>query len=169
MTFTITPATPDDFAAMYLISMRTHQQNYDDLIPKDRRADYDKRYSVTPENQAKYTAKFQRYLDDDRWFVWVAKDETGNVVGYTLAFKENDHLLHNKSLFISPDHQGQGIGPALLKESLTPIQTGEIYLTVIKDNTWAKHIYEKNGFKPTGVDPKSYYGSKREVMRLEKQ
>ena len=146
MTFQIRDAVAEDLDAMWQISVRAHQDNYGTFIPKDRQTDFDARYSLTSENKQKYNEKFQQYLLDRNWFIWVATVDN-KVVGYTLAHKENEHLLHKKGLFMDPAYQSQGIGSALFAISLTPIEKGEIDLSVITANSRARHIYEKHGFQ----------------------
>ena len=70
--------------------------------------------------------------------VWVAEVE-GEVVGY-IAFHEGwiDHL------FIHPDHQGVGLGPALLAKALE--DGGERKLWTFQKNARARAFYEKRGF-----------------------
>ena len=57
-------------------------------------------------------------------------------------------------LMIDRNHQGKGFGSIALKlvmEEMAEIDECEkVYLLVHKDNSRAHHIYEKNGFVPTG-------------------
>ena len=70
--------------------------------------------------------------------VWVAEVE-GEVVGY-IAFHEGwiDHL------FIHPDRQGAGLGPALLAKALE--DGTERKLWTFQKNARARAFYEKRGF-----------------------
>lgn len=72
--------------------------------------------------------------------VWVAEVD-GEVVGY-IAFHEGwiDHL------FIHPDHQGKGLGPALLDKALE--DGTERKLWTFQQNARARAFYEKRGFVP---------------------
>jgi RimJ/RimL family protein N-acetyltransferase len=167
MAFSIRFAQPEDLPEMYRISVRAHQENYTSLIPQERRADFEARYSLSPEREERYIRRVGKYLEDEKWLIWVAESE-GKVVGYTLAYREDDHTLHKKGLFMNPDYQGEGIGTALFKTSLGAIETGEIDLSVIAANNRARHIYEKNGFEPAGRDPRLYFGAVRELMVLRK-
>ncbi len=167
MTFTIRDATIDDIPEMFLISLTAHQEGYADMIPAERKADFQARYTDTPENRARYVEHFEKIISDPAWYVWVAVVDD-KVVGYTLAHKESEHILHKKGLFMSPGHQGQGIGSALFNISLTPIETGVVDLSVIATNARARHVYEKHGFVPVGPDPKLFFGATQEVMTLTK-
>lgn len=57
-------------------------------------------------------------------------------------------------LMIDHNHQGKGLGSIalelILDEMAETYECDSIYLLVHKDNIRAKHIYEKQGFVPTG-------------------
>ena len=71
--------------------------------------------------------------------VWVAEVE-GAAAGY-IAFREGwiEHL------FIHPDHQGQGLGPALLAKALEA--GGPMQLWTFQQNARARRFYEARGFR----------------------
>ena len=54
------------------------------------------------------------------------------------------------TLAVTPDHQGKGIGSALLKDWLGAAQADIAYLEVAADNTAAITLYERAGFEVTG-------------------
>lgn len=87
--------------------------------------------------------------DEDLWFfsqrllpeceTWVA-EAGGRVVGY-VAFKPG-WIMH---LYVHPEHQGAGLGAALLAKALedgTPRQ-----LWTFQENARARGFYESRGFK----------------------
>lgn len=86
--------------------------------------------------------------EEDLWFmqtkflpsneVWVA-ELGGEVVGY-IGFHAGwiDHL------YIDPDHQGKGLGPALLAKALE--DGSERRLWTFQQNARARAFYEKFGF-----------------------
>ena len=87
--------------------------------------------------------------EEDLWFmqtkflpsneVWVA-EVGGEVVGY-IGFHEGwiDHL------YIDPDHQGKGLGSALLAKALK--DGGERRLWTFQQNDRARAFYEYFGFR----------------------
>ena len=78
-----------------------------------------------------------RLLVDDT--VWVA--EISGAVGGYIAFRPGwiDHL------FIHPDHQGQGVGPALLAKALEDGQPRQLW--TFQENARARRFYEARGFR----------------------
>lgn len=86
--------------------------------------------------------------EEDLWFVreklmienevWVA-EAGGQVVGY-IAF----HPGWIEHLFVHPDHQGRGVGPALLDKALA--DGGERRLWTFQQNARARAFYEARGF-----------------------
>lgn len=86
--------------------------------------------------------------EEDLWFfserllpeneVWVAEAE-GAVCGY-IAFKPG-WINH---LYIHPDHQGQGMGDALLAKALSDGTPRELW--TFQQNTRARAFYEARGF-----------------------
>jgi putative acetyltransferase len=70
--------------------------------------------------------------------VWVA-EEKGEVVGYAAR---GDGWLNQ--LYVHPDHQGEGIGDALLAEAMTGVDA--LQLWAFQQNTRARRFYEKRGF-----------------------
>jgi GNAT superfamily N-acetyltransferase len=72
--------------------------------------------------------------------VWVAETE-GAVVGY-VGFRDDwiDHL------YVHPDRQGQGIGPALLAKALADGRPKQLW--AFQENARARRFYEARGFRP---------------------
>jgi len=61
---------------------------------------------------------------------------------------------------VSKDYRGKGLGKFMMKtiidyavEKLKGLKL--IELDVFADNKWARHLYEKMGFKKTGIKPKA--------------
>ncbi len=88
--------------------------------------------------------------DEDLWFVreklmvenevWVAEAD-GQVAGY-IAF----HPGWIEHLFVHPDHQGRGMGLALLAKALE--DGSERRLWTFQQNSRARAFYEARGFVP---------------------
>jgi GNAT superfamily N-acetyltransferase len=70
--------------------------------------------------------------------IWVAEKD-GAVVGYTA--RGSGWLNH---LYIHPDHQGEGIGDALLAQAMDGVDA--LQLWAFQQNARARRFYEKRGF-----------------------
>ena len=73
--------------------------------------------------------------------VWVAESHGIGITGFMAIQGEFIDCL-----YIHPDHQGQGIGRALLAHART-LSPQRIWLYTMADNTRARAFYEKYGFK----------------------
>lgn len=118
-------ATPDDAPAIAVI-LRTCFRISLPFLPEMHTAEEDLAYVSG------------RLMAEDA--VWVAEAE-GLVVGY-VAFREGwiDHL------YVQPDRQGQGIGPALLAKALADGRPKQLW--TFQQNARARRLYEARGFRP---------------------
>jgi GNAT superfamily N-acetyltransferase len=91
-----------------------------------------------------------RIIDEHRsllggWFIgrdeiWV-EDEAGIVTGFTGM--KSDTLTH---LYVDPEHQGRGIGSALLEHAKSR-RPERLELWVFQKNDGARRFYERHGFR----------------------
>lgn len=80
---------------------------------------------------------------------WVAVDEDGTVVGYTLVDVVDD-CAHVEQISVPPESQGRGVGRALLDQ--VAAWAGErglaaLTLTTFTDVPWNRPLYERVGFR----------------------
>jgi GNAT superfamily N-acetyltransferase len=88
--------------------------------------------------------------DDDRWWfreqlfpantVWLAEADDAALAGY--AAVAPGWLTH---LYVHPEHQGAGVGPALLAQAMA--DADELQLWTFQRNARARAFYEKRGFE----------------------
>ena len=71
--------------------------------------------------------------------VWVAEADDGALMAY--AARGDGWLNH---LYVHPDHQGQGLGDALLSLAKNDVET--LQLWAFQANTRARRFYEARGF-----------------------
>lgn len=118
------PATPSDAPAIAVI-LRTCFRVSLPFLPALH----------TPEEDLAYVSG--NLLVNDT--VWVAEVD-GGVVGY-VGFRDDwiDHL------YIHPDRQGQGIGPALLAKALEDGRAKQLW--AFQQNVRARRFYEARGFR----------------------
>lgn len=82
---------------------------------------------------------------------WIAEID-GRLVGFAIADLQARSIW---ALFVDPDHEGRGIGRALLErvtECLLASESGPIYL-VTTPNTRAEQLYRAAGWTEVGVEP----------------
>lgn len=167
--FIIRNANPADIPALFRISVEVHQASYAQLIPVVHRAAFDARYTVSPQNEQRYTERMTAKLQNPAWRVWVAVDtKTNSIVGYTLARIKRPDFLQKRGLFVRAEYQGQGIGSRLFAVSLDAIKSGTIRLSVIDTNERAIHLYKKRGFEAIGTDEHDYFGATQIIMEYHK-
>lgn len=118
------PATPSDAPAIAVI-LRTCFRVSLPFLPELH----------TPEQDLAYVSG--KLLAQDT--VWVAEID-GAVVGY-IGFR-CDWIDH---LYVHPDRQGQGIGPALLARALEDGRPKQLW--AFQQNTRARRFYEARGFR----------------------
>lgn len=109
----------------------------------------------------------------DAWFELSLRDADvfvveldGAAVG-ALAHKREPDCLHLIELQIAPEHQGQGLGSALLCELLGEArrESVAIRLRVLHENHRARHLYERHRFVVTGTTPTHYLMEWKEPVR----
>ena len=75
---------------------------------------------------------------------------------------------HVSNLFVDPQHQGQGIGTALMAEAERRA-AGDLTLSVFTLNPDARRLYERLGFRVEGVKTVPFAGSSAEVWIMGKR
>jgi GNAT superfamily N-acetyltransferase len=95
-------------------------------------------------------AQFQSFsLKDDTGGLWVAED-AGAIVGFAFSWVCGD-LWFLAELFVSPDHQGRGIGHELLKRTSDHAEKSAARnraLITFAFNTVSLGLYARNGMFP---------------------
>lgn len=85
---------------------------------------------------------------------WVAVDEAGVVLGYTLV-DEVDGCAHVEQISVRPDAQGKGVGRALLEQVrawAVAANRPALTLTTFSNVPWNQPLYEHLGFRVLAED-----------------
>jgi GNAT superfamily N-acetyltransferase len=85
---------------------------------------------------------------------WVATGQGDRVVGYVVV-DLIDGCAHVEQVTVEPDHQGQGLGRALIDEVDRWAATAgieAITLTTFADVPWNRPLYEHLGFRVLGEE-----------------
>jgi ribosomal protein S18 acetylase RimI-like enzyme len=86
-------------------------------------------------------------------------DEGGEVVGYVALgrptrLESNQHVADIRGLAVAPEHQGRGLGRALVEAALAAARergARKVTLRVLGPNTSARALYESCGFVVEGI------------------
>ncbi len=81
--------------------------------------------------------------------------EGGADVGLVTVFPEPDvpGRMHLVSMWVDPEHRRRGVARALIAEVVrwaAERRAREVVLWVVDQNTAARRLYERAGFRPTG-------------------
>ena len=91
-------------------------------------------------------------------FCYVARDDTGTIVGFCSFWRVLDEL-HINNLAVLPELRRQGIGTQLLEFALqkgAELGARRATLEVRRSNEIARHLYERLGFATSGIR-RAYY------------
>lgn len=107
------------------------------------------------------------------------KNVLAGVVSFVRDGEDREKLQHKgliSTMYVSPEYRGHGIAKKLLedviKRAMTVPGIEQINLIVVSDNSKAKLLYEKFGFKRFGTEPNSikwegkYYSEDLMVLQL---
>ena len=86
-------------------------------------------------------------------------EDGGEIVGYVAVgratrLESNRHVADIRGLAVAPDHQGRGLGRALVRAALDAARergARKVTLRVLGPNTAARALYESCGFVVEGV------------------
>jgi GNAT superfamily N-acetyltransferase len=85
----------------------------------------------------------------ERGRCWVAVDDAGGPIGYVLV-DAVDGNAHVEQVTVQPDHQGSGVGRALMErvfEWATRAGMPAVTLTTFSDVAWNAPLYRRLGFR----------------------
>ncbi len=150
MSTAIRPARSDDGAALREVERLAGERFREVGLPE-----------VADDDPAP-TEVLARYADDGR--SWVAVDGADHAIGYVLV-DVVDGCAHIEQLSVRPDHQGVGVGRALLERvRVWAAQAGSpaITLTTFTDVAWNAPLYRHLGFD---VVPEAELGPELRAVR----
>ena len=137
----ITTARPEQAAALSTMLKTAWHATYDGIVGADEVAQITARWHA-PEVLA-------RQMADDNALCLIAEDPSG-IIGNAYARAAEDGTVELSRLYILPQHQGRGLGSALLKAVQNEYPGKAMRLEVQPDNTQALAFYQAKGFEVTG-------------------
>lgn len=162
----IRSAAPSDLDSIVEVFRACWNISYQDLLPSTVREDM-----TIEAAKNMWSGAVQPHPDRS---TLIAEIE-GKVVGIARfgIDPENDNSGHLFSLYIHPRYSGQGIGRALLQETIKQVREKGFTsqsLWVFKDNENAKKLYLSESFTPSGeirTDPRWQIPEMKMVLNLE--
>ncbi len=134
MTGRIRPATPEDGPALQQIERRAGERFRE--IGRPEIAD----------DEPATLGELAAYAIEGR--AWVALDDHGSPIGYVLV-DPVDGQAHVEQISVLPDHQGRGVGRALLgavRRWAVEAGMAGLTLTTFRDVAWNAPLYRHLGF-----------------------
>lgn len=87
----------------------------------------------------------------------VAVDSAGDVIGWAAASRASTRAAYRgvieHSVYVAPEHRGQGVGRALLSRFVTDADTAGFWMiqsSVFPENTASLRLHERYGFRVVG-------------------
>ncbi|MEI8593084.1 GNAT family N-acetyltransferase [Photobacterium sp. Hal280] len=134
-----------------------------------------KKHSVVTELlQDKFRNGFDHCVGETGWRkLWLVKEADGKVLGHIdLRHYNEEYKLHRVMLGMGVDESArkQGLGAKLIESAIKFCQESEsiewLDLNVLSNNTPAKNLYLKTGFKVIGEIPDCYRIDEKSVSEL---
>ena len=84
---------------------------------------------------------------------WIIERDGAPIGGVLLEWTADSLYLH--LLELRPEHQGQGVGSAVLRHliALATARGLSVALSVLEPNLRARELYERHGFVVTAIEP----------------
>ena len=115
--------------------------------------------------------RMRHWIEADNGIFVVAVDKSGTIAGSTLLFTPRDSdSARLYSLAIAKAARGQGLGSRLIRELEKRSRKAgfkRIHLEVAHDNTAARSLYEKLGYRQVRSIP-AFYEDGKDAWRMEK-
>jgi ribosomal protein S18 acetylase RimI-like enzyme len=140
------------------------------------------RLRALEESPAAFASSYEQEVgwDAEAWQTWIdagaaylAENECGNAVGVVVGHPDRADrgVAHLVSMWVDPSVRGTGVAEALVEQVLAWASgTGAsvLALYVAKDNPRARRLYERLGFRATGIEIRRSRDLKQEE-RLERR
>jgi DNA-binding MarR family transcriptional regulator/GNAT superfamily N-acetyltransferase len=109
---------------------------------------------------ADIAAKFIQHFDPAREHCWIAEQDTA-IVGSVFLVRHTDNVAKLRLLYVEPSARGLGIGERLVRECIDFARAAryrQITLWTQAELTAARRLYERTGFRLTGVEKHHHFG-----------
>jgi GNAT superfamily N-acetyltransferase len=152
MKIAIRKSVPDDVYGIREVQranwLKTYPSSEEGITIEDiiRKFEIDK----TPEGIEKIEERKKKY-EDRNIGTWVAEAD-GNIVGYCMAIKEEEHNRVG-AIYVLPTYHRKGLGGQLIEKAFAWLgDRKDILINVARYNKQAINFYNKLGFLETGKE-----------------
>ncbi|MFJ8063702.1 GNAT family N-acetyltransferase [Psychrobacillus sp. NPDC096426] len=137
MSFIIRKMIKEDTGKVQDVAQKSWNATYEGIIPSEIQEQF--------LNSAYSDEMMEKRLNGSLLLVAEVKN---SIVGFAnFSPVKNEGEVELGAIYIYPEHQGGGIGTALLREGIKMLEdVREIYINVEKDNKIGKTFYEAKGF-----------------------
>lgn len=138
MAYVIRKMKREDIKQVQYIAKITWNATYEGVIPSD-----------VQENFLKSAYSDERMKQRLQYSTLFVAEVENNIVGFAnFSSVREDGNVELWAIYVHPEHQGKGIGSALLQKGIQDIDgINKIYVNVEKDNQIGKTFYEAKGFE----------------------
>ncbi|WP_369899920.1 N-acetyltransferase family protein [Bacillus manliponensis] len=157
MTFTIKHMNEDDIAAVQEVATICWHDTYEGILPKEGRAAFLERL---------YSKEMMKNrLERSHLFV---AEVDGRIVGFAnFSPIKHGNEAELGAIYILPEHQGIGIGTALLQKGISHLEiVKKLYVCVEVENEKGKLFYKAKGFSPLEQFEEEFEGHTLQTMRM---
>jgi ribosomal protein S18 acetylase RimI-like enzyme len=157
----IRPGVPADIEAVAAIKVANWRDTYAQLITADVLASFLDRAHAVEELRDSTSAADANFL--------VAQDSQGDLIGFSLAYLDQEPDPWLESLHVASAARGRGVGTALMREVAHAIRVrgrNSLRLGVVKGNRGAGRLYERLGAALVAIEPTAWArGVDHEIYR----
>ncbi|WP_199860687.1 GNAT family N-acetyltransferase [Oceanobacillus damuensis] len=138
MSFLIRKMTKEDTKKVQDVAQKSWNTTYEGIIPSEIQENF--------LNAAYSDEMMEKRLNSSLLLVAEVENSLVGFANYSPV--KNECEVELGAIYIYPEHQGKGIGTALLQEGIKILEgVREIYINVEKENKIGKTFYEAKGFK----------------------
>jgi len=156
MQFTIRKMVHEDITQVQNVAKITWHATYEGIIPSE----VQEKFLKAAYNEGTIQQRLERTT------LFVAEVE-GRVVGFANFSPVSDGKVELGAIYLYPEHQGKGIGSALLQKGIQDLEgVTEIYINVEKENEIGKTFYEAKGFEVVSEFDDDFDGHLLKTIRM---
>lgn len=157
MKFNIREMKKDDIQEVQEVAKRSWNDTYDGIIPLEIQEEFLK--------SAYNDEMMQRRMENSLIYVSEVDEK---IVGFAnFSSVKEDGKVELLAIYLNPEHQGKGIGTALLNEGIKNLEgEKEIFINVEKENKIGTTFYRARGFKMISEFDEDFNGHILKTIRM---